>query len=53
VHLEELVDRMAGDTDSGPSRTALQNFLKRHAQAETAFDLVCRHVFDPSSPESR
>ena len=53
VHLEELVDRMAGDTGSGPSRTALQNFLKRHAQAETAFDLVCRHVFDPSSPESR
>ncbi len=53
VHLEELVDGLAGDTGSGPSRTALQSFLKKHAQVETAFDVVCRHVFDPSTPESR
>jgi hypothetical protein len=53
VHLEELVDRLADGAESGPSRTALQNFLKKNTQAETAFDVVCRHVFDPSSPESR
>jgi len=53
VHLEELVDRLSDGDDSGPSRTALQNFLKKHTEAETAFDVVCRHVFEPSSPESR
>jgi hypothetical protein len=53
VHLEDLVDRLSDGAESGPSRTALQNFLKRRSQAETAFDVVCRHVFEPNTPESR